>query len=114
MIRRPPRSTLFPYTTLFRSWNIESGKPVMPSFLLEVMCLDLLRPPFGGNYPYEFMQLFSSAAGRIMDEWPDPAGLGPLVSGSMKSTEKNAAEKALREAGYTVRQAINTERGGNQ
>src|SRR5258708_23273392 len=22
MIRRPPRSTLFPYTTLFRSWNI--------------------------------------------------------------------------------------------
>src|SRR5260221_6288210 len=21
MIRRPPRSTLFPYTTLFRSWN---------------------------------------------------------------------------------------------
>src|SRR2546430_5133286 len=23
MIRRPPRSTLFPYTTLFRSWDIE-------------------------------------------------------------------------------------------
>src|SRR3712207_7748377 len=22
MIRRPPRSTLFPYTTLFRSWNV--------------------------------------------------------------------------------------------
>src|SRR5947208_3744008 len=22
MIRRPPRSTLFPYTTLFRSWKI--------------------------------------------------------------------------------------------
>src|SRR5690348_18111851 len=26
MIRRPPRSTLFPYTTLFRSW------PVQPDF----------------------------------------------------------------------------------
>src|SRR5258705_9420251 len=25
MIRRPPRSTLFPYTTLFRSWHSESG-----------------------------------------------------------------------------------------
>src|SRR2546422_1832373 len=24
MIRRPPRSTLFPYTTLFRSWCIPS------------------------------------------------------------------------------------------
>src|SRR5260370_13506144 len=22
MIRRPPRSTLFPYTTLFRSWHV--------------------------------------------------------------------------------------------
>src|SRR5256885_9428877 len=29
MIRRPPRSTLFPYTTLFRSYTI-SSKP-MPS-----------------------------------------------------------------------------------
>src|SRR2546425_5647325 len=26
MIRRPPRSTLFPYTTLFRSLNPESSK----------------------------------------------------------------------------------------
>src|SRR2546430_13394188 len=28
MIRRPPRSTLFPYTTLFRShWPVERPKP---------------------------------------------------------------------------------------
>src|SRR5262245_63575054 len=27
MIRRPPRSTLFPYTTLFRSVGIEVGGP---------------------------------------------------------------------------------------
>src|SRR5688572_31302363 len=26
MIRRPPRSTLFPYTTLFRSWHVERGE----------------------------------------------------------------------------------------
>src|ERR1039458_3522443 len=25
MIRRPPRSTLFPYTTLFRSWSISAA-----------------------------------------------------------------------------------------
>src|SRR5437016_7835778 len=25
MIRRPPRSTLFPYTTLFRSFGVRSG-----------------------------------------------------------------------------------------
>src|SRR2546427_3793148 len=28
MIRRPPRSTLFPYTTLFRSLQIEVGEHV--------------------------------------------------------------------------------------
>src|SRR2546429_3537663 len=27
MIRRPPRSTLFPYTTLFRSWSPASAHP---------------------------------------------------------------------------------------
>src|SRR5260221_1744004 len=26
MIRRPPRSTLFPYTTLFRSRNVDPGR----------------------------------------------------------------------------------------
>src|SRR2546430_6120513 len=26
MIRRPPRSTLFPYTTLFRSWRARRGQ----------------------------------------------------------------------------------------
>src|SRR6202043_1162253 len=29
MIRRPPRSTLFPYTTLFRSWWVP-GRPALP------------------------------------------------------------------------------------
>src|SRR2546429_5993545 len=28
MIRRPPRSTLFPYTTLFRSWDGGAHRPV--------------------------------------------------------------------------------------
>src|ERR1017187_10504802 len=32
MIRRPPRSTLFPYTTLFRSYTLDaSGNPVLPA-----------------------------------------------------------------------------------
>src|SRR3712207_6905076 len=29
MIRRPPRSTLFPYTTLFRSWRAIGGQAAM-------------------------------------------------------------------------------------
>src|SRR6266511_4635324 len=34
MIRRPPRSTLFPYTTLFRSLAADRGKPALHSDLV--------------------------------------------------------------------------------
>src|SRR5258708_17779165 len=37
MIRRPPRSTLFPYTTLFRSLVLD---PVLAQGQLEVVALD--------------------------------------------------------------------------
>src|SRR5437764_11432949 len=32
MIRRPPRSTLFPYTTLFRSWRNGARAPLGTTF----------------------------------------------------------------------------------
>src|SRR5258708_22381375 len=32
MIRRPPRSTLFPYTTLFRSLDLRDGARAMPYY----------------------------------------------------------------------------------
>src|SRR5438270_11257614 len=35
MIRRPPRSTLFPYTTLFRSRNYIGGGKSLPTFLIK-------------------------------------------------------------------------------
>src|SRR5260370_6032964 len=31
MIRRPPRSTLFPYTTLFRSWHTAAAHRRLPA-----------------------------------------------------------------------------------
>src|SRR2546430_12070983 len=34
MIRRPPRSTLFPYTTLFRSRQEDSGTPCREELML--------------------------------------------------------------------------------
>src|SRR5256886_10534361 len=46
MIRRPPRSTLFPYTTLFRSIAGPSG--CGKSTLLSI--LGLLDSPTGGGY----------------------------------------------------------------
>src|SRR5258708_24356458 len=41
MIRRPPRSTLFPYTTLFRS--VDATGSILPLNRVEV------KPPIGGR-----------------------------------------------------------------
>lgn len=99
---------------MLKSWNGEAGKPVRPSFLLEVMGLDLLVPPFGGEYPREFMSFFSSAADRIDEEWPDPAGLGPPVSDSMDAFARMAAKDALKAASHAVRAAMNLSSAGRQ
>src|SRR3712207_3500262 len=37
MIRRPPRSPLFPYTTLFRSWTVGDAGSVVVTHLTEVI-----------------------------------------------------------------------------
>src|SRR5256885_3795871 len=42
MIRRPPRSTLFPYTTLFRSCADPTKRPD-PAMLAEILRPDLLK-----------------------------------------------------------------------
>src|SRR5256885_640680 len=39
MIRRPPRSTLFPYTTLFRSAFTDADTTVSPSWLADQLAL---------------------------------------------------------------------------
>src|ERR1044072_3115325 len=45
MIRRPPRSTLFPYTTLFRSIYFKGNSPTIysPRFLIERAYLQRAR-----------------------------------------------------------------------
>src|SRR3712207_6452416 len=43
MIRRPPRSTLFPYTTLFRSELLDQGLTVLVPLLVPADLADLRR-----------------------------------------------------------------------
>src|SRR5438132_7047510 len=45
MLRRPPRSTLFPYTTLFRS--IISGRRSRTQYPRRYPCRQRPKPPFG-------------------------------------------------------------------
>src|SRR3712207_8718231 len=53
MIRRPPRSTLFPYTTLFRSMKL--GELVLARLLVDLA--DLRDVPF-----FQFAALLAEAA----------------------------------------------------
>src|SRR5256885_9331468 len=45
MIRRPPRSTLFPYTTLFRSHFVLVPDPEIAARLMDRGELDVVAPP---------------------------------------------------------------------
>src|SRR5258705_8403171 len=64
MIRRPPRSTLFPYTTLFRSpqvvEKIVAGK--MAKFYEEVC---LIEQPFIKDQTISVGQLIASKIGKL-------------------------------------------------
>src|SRR2546427_7295085 len=48
MIRRPPRSTLFPYTTLFRSWGQPEGVQDDHAVAQLLHQFDVRRAPEGG------------------------------------------------------------------
>src|SRR3712207_8049069 len=47
MIRLPPRSTLFPYTTLFRSQQLSDGRCRDPDGSADMDCADLPGPHHG-------------------------------------------------------------------
>src|SRR5689334_24152241 len=69
MIRRPPRSTLFPYTTLFRS-RVE---------------LNLFLPLADGSY----RRAFSSIEGRAQEA---PRRFQPLHDGRAPRSEEHTSE----------------------
>src|SRR2546428_8347927 len=87
MIRRPPRSTLFPYTTLFRSCE-------------RILCADLLperrrpRPRLGGDAPLA----------RVTDDAHDlgrPVAMG--VHQDRKSTRLNSSHDQISYADFCLK-----------
>lgn len=97
---------------MMKSWNRHNGKPVLPSFLIEVMALEALHPPFGGIYSREMQAFFHTLADRIAEKWPDPAGLGPDVSDRMTPDLCQVAKKALLNAQERSSYAIQLEGKG--
>src|SRR2546427_13135632 len=80
MIRRPPRSTLFPYTTLFRSL---SQAPTVKSYLIawsgvraseRAVALALLgKVPITGRLPISLPPAYRIGGGNVL---PGPPPLG--------------------------------------
>jgi len=101
---------------MVKYWNNNSrhgkDKPVKPSFLIEVMALQCLFGGWQGRFDYEMEALFATLADRIFDTWPDPAGLGPPVSGDMDNARKQRARDLLLAASRDARNAINLARQG--
>lgn len=99
---------------MMKYWNNNRGKPMRPSFLIEVMALEVLHAPYGGRRDREMQAFFATLAERIFDTWEDPAGLGPPVSDMMDDSEKRAAAVALRDAERAAAQAIHLAGVGRQ
>lgn len=100
---------------MVKYWNNNprhGEKPVKPSFLLEVMALQCLHGGWQGRFDYEFQGFFATLAERILDEWPDPAGLGPPISNGMDAARKQRAQTLLRAASREATLAIDHARRG--
>src|SRR3712207_2396524 len=75
MIRRPPRSTLFPYTTLFRSvGNIDTG-------------LDFTHPDLAPNYDAPNSADCSSGAPTPLEPGNDAVGHGTHTAGTIAADD---------------------------
>jgi len=99
---------------MMKYWNNHHDKPIRPSFLVEVVALEVLHPPYGGDRAREMQFFFAALGGRIHEIWEDPAGLGPPVSDAMDAAKQAAAERALRAAEREAALAIALTRQGRQ
>src|SRR3712207_8383236 len=77
MIRRPPRSTLFPYTTLFRS-VVTQARQVQRLVFIE---RNLQQTPIGmRNYPFK-------QTGKAVDHFKDRVAVEEVGAVSQRSEE---------------------------
>ena len=100
-----------PLVKMLKRWNRSAGRPIAPSFLIEVMAHQLIDPPFT-DYPSEVRQFFAASLDGIMRDWPDPAGFGPPVSDQMTPQKRHVAVDALRQAEVKAARAVRLEQQG--
>jgi hypothetical protein len=102
-----------PAVKMVKGINREAGEPISPSFLLEVMAHSLVRAPFG-RFQDEIRWFLASAEEQVMNDWPDPAGLGPDVNGTMTAADRGAASDVFGEWLRTAEEAVRLEDDGQE
>lgn len=103
---------LVPLIKMIKATNREHGDLIGPSFLLEVMALDLVRPP-ASSYKQEITYFFSAAADAILENWPDPAGLGDDVNAHMTTHDRTVAANQFRDWQLAAEHALRLEQRGD-
>src|SRR5256885_13058914 len=100
MIRRPPRSTLFPYTTLFRSLLHNQRDQISQRSLVTVM-----NP--GKRLPIGSVYLWKSFP--IPGRWPNGAGQEfPQSERDRKSTRLNSSHLVISYAVFCLKKKKDT------
>src|SRR5256884_6425299 len=97
MIRRPPRSTLFPYTTLFRSDLDEVGVYVSSG----IGGFDIIER--------EHIKLMQGGPGKISPFFI-PSAIINLASGDRKSTRLNSSHGYISYAVFCLKKKHNSPR----
>src|SRR2546430_9951637 len=100
MIRRPPRSTLFPYTTLFRSgeklWRMPLTDDYLDMFASDVA--DLANAAFGGPGSITAALYLREFVGDALDRW---------VHVDRKSTRLNSSHSQISYAVFCLKKHTN-------
>src|SRR3712207_7070176 len=95
MIRRPPRSTLFPYTTLFRSCLVAAAKDSDESYIAVVLGAK------SEDYRFEAAQV-ALGYGFESFEWR-----ALVEEGDRKSTRLNSSHANISYAVFCLKKKIN-------
>ncbi|MEV6963887.1 CBASS oligonucleotide cyclase [Hamadaea sp. NPDC051192] len=100
-----------PFVKMVKGINREAGDPISPAFLIEVMALELVSPPFG-RYRDEIRWFLASVADQITNDWPDPAGLGPDINAGVGAAARQRLAGTVRGWLETCEEAILQENAG--
>src|SRR3712207_7852584 len=101
MKRRPPRSPLFPYTTLFRSWHVARlvELEVVPRHAVAVEVAQ--QPVAEGG-----VVLDRQPAGAVHREEDGAPAPGPAERGDRKSTRLNSSHANISYAVFCLKKKI--------